>query len=509
MNKNTLRALLADARYQVFDNVVFRILFGIAALLVLLSFIVSFQQDQVSVLFGVWEFGYGEIALFSSGDPRTATISGLQSLLVEVLAGTFGILLAIAATAFFTPKMLEKGAADNLFSEPIGRFTLLLSRYFAGVLFVALLSLLMVFGIQAGLAVSSGYHDWGFLWSALTLVYVYASLQAFSVLVATVMRNSVAAILLTMLLFLFTGCTNQVWTVMEFSAATSTEQDDELADGADERSAVGEFMYRTMTAFRSVLPRTGDADVLARKLRRQLEGAPTEITIYDGIEDVFFLREPHPALEFRGGGAAAIDGDGLVWDVAGGGTLTMVRTERETRVMGSGRERRVTAREYAREALEEVEARLGEDAVLRPAGVKRSDRVDWREPDGTANPRRARAFVTQGDHVFVLSIETTDEGLTAVPDPVDEDDQVGFEGDIFIDSNVTPTTRERDVLEWILAEGGYGYDPDARSPDAWYARRFTMDSPWHYNVFVSIGTTLVFSLVMLLLAGWRLSRIDF
>lgn len=505
MNKNTLRALLADARYQVFDNVVFRILIGVAALFVALSYCISFGEKEVSLFFGTWTFGYAEVAPFPSPDPRTTSIQFLQSLIIDLFAGMFGIMLAIAATAFFTPKMLEKGAADNVFSKPVGRFTLLLSRYFAGVLFVTLLSFLMVFGIQSGLSIASGYNDMGFLWSALTLVYVYAALQSFSILVATVMRSSVAAILLTMMLFMFTGCANAVWITFEFNVMRSEEPSrDSMETYEPKEQPVIELVHDALTWFRAVLPRTGDADIIARKLRRQIEGDDDEIAIFDGVDEAFFLNDQHPALTFRGGGLAALDGDGLVWDIEGGGSLTVTRRDRDVRVMAGGRERAVTSREYARTAREELEARLGQDALI----GKQTDRVDWTEPGDTPHPRRARAFLARGDHVFEVAVETTDAALAAAPDVNEPDEPVGFGPDVVIRSD-TPSSTPPDLVDWMLQQNGFGKDPSIHNQGLWYERRFGWTSPWQYNAFVSIGTTIAFALAMLLLARWRLSRIDF
>src|SRR5262249_37527543 len=126
---------------------------------------------------------------------QAAYIQGIQSLLVEKLTGEWGLCLCLAATSFFMPRMLEKGAADILFSNAVSRARLMLSRYFAGLLFVGLLAALLVVGLYLAFLVTSGYNDTGFLWGALTLVYLFALLHAFSICVGVLTRSSVAAIL--------------------------------------------------------------------------------------------------------------------------------------------------------------------------------------------------------------------------------------------------------------------------------------------------------------------------
>ena len=206
MNRIMAKALLADAFYQVLDNKVFRLLVLLSIGLVAPTFLVGFREDGVHFLFGWKTFTYKEfVSAFGVPVPEihdihVAVIQQVQAIFVGGLAGTIGILFCIAATAFFVPRMLEKGAADTLFSKPVARFVLLLARYVAGLLFVGVLAFVLVLGMHIGLLVTSGYSDPGFLWSALTLVYIFALVHAFSTLIAVYTRSSVAAILFTLML---------------------------------------------------------------------------------------------------------------------------------------------------------------------------------------------------------------------------------------------------------------------------------------------------------------------
>jgi ABC-type transport system involved in multi-copper enzyme maturation permease subunit len=553
VNRNTLRALLADARYQVFDNVVFRILLGAAALIVILSFCIQFGDDSISIFFGTWDLSYGSLGglLRSTTDPKAESIQFLQEGVVEVIAGNLGIMLCIAATAFFTPRMLEKGSADNIFSKPVGRFTLLLSRYFAGLLFVGVLSFLMVFGMQAGLSIMSGYNDWGFLWSALTLVYIYAILQAFSIMVATVTRNSVASILLTMILFMFTGCANSSWIGLEWvsesaigamiqeeseSAADEAAATDELAEGeepADDETSAADAMSTVKSFFyvcRSVLPRTGDADILARKLRRSIAGRPADVFIKDGDDPVFHLITGAIDLEFDGGGLAELDGEGLNWSVGGteGGTLNLRRLERPMKTTRSGRERKKPVREIAAEHREEIVAEHGQVAMLMAPPVQGSGRrLDWTVLNDDQLPLRSRVLITSGDKLFELNaklpagmlvsdwenqeyetvtVTTVDEnGVEVVDDGSGEDETEGVSEDKRDDEDVF----DLDPVQDFMLGASFAEDPTLKDANVWYESKFGWTAPWDYNAWVSIGTSFSFALVMLLLACWRIRRTDF
>ena len=190
MNAHVIRALLEDAFYQVLDNKVFRLLAILAIVFIAPTFLIGFHPHDITLLFGWQHVEYADLFRLVGQPPpevkdvHVEVIRVVQSIFVDKLAGNFGTLFCIAATAFFVPRMLEKGAADIVFSKPVSRLALLLARYFSGILFVGILAFLLVVGMHVGFLVTSGYSDSGFLWSALTLVYVFALIHAFSTCVA-------------------------------------------------------------------------------------------------------------------------------------------------------------------------------------------------------------------------------------------------------------------------------------------------------------------------------------
>ncbi|MDP6838226.1 MAG: hypothetical protein QF724_04750, partial [Planctomycetota bacterium] len=174
MNKSTASALLLDAFYQVLDDKIFRLLVILTIAMVAPTVLVGFQEEHISVLFGLKEYPYDTLVQFfgmrlsADAEPNVFIIQSLQTLVIEGLAGTLGIVFCIAATAFFIPRILEKGAADTTFSRPVSRLTLLLSRYFSGLLFVTILAVILIGGMHLGFLIFSGYSDPGFLWSVPT-----------------------------------------------------------------------------------------------------------------------------------------------------------------------------------------------------------------------------------------------------------------------------------------------------------------------------------------------------
>jgi ABC-type transport system involved in multi-copper enzyme maturation permease subunit len=515
-----LQALFLDAWQQVLDNRVFRLLLVVALLLVAPTFLVGFHSTHVEFLWGLGSINYSDLLnLFPGGErgvagrveePGVALIQLLQDLVVTSFAGTMGIVLAIAATSFFVPRMLERGAADMLFSKPIPRWALLLSRYASGLIFVATLSLLLVLGMYLGFRVTSGYNDPGFLWSALTLVYLYAALHAFSLMVATLTRSSVAALLLTIVLFSFSGCVHSGWIAKEqfhhdesLAVARSAMEDasrraalapEDVVEGeeepapelpsARESSKVLERLILVLDVLHYTLPKTSDADLLVRKLKQSfnrpmlLEDPAAKLVIRDSV---WGWRMTTP-------GKLDLSRQAAVWVPADAGagetsphSLRLSRSERRT--VENGRTRTLTVLSASSQLMDSLKAAGTAREVarkpLRLAGTQ-AYIVSWEEGDEAEALRRERWLFGYKDALFEL-----DATLPGQDDGASEYWRVTLQNHL------------------ILGEDA----EQQRVP--WYERQFTLDAPLRYNPLFSIGSTLAFALISLLLAVWRLRRIDF
>lgn len=284
---NLRRALLADAVAQVLDNRVFRILTVLSALVVALTFAVGFREDSVWLFGGLGEYFYEDLfSFFGSPLPvggeaqQRLAISTVQTLFVDYLAGYIGILFCIGATVFFVPAMLEKGFADTLFSKPVSRWSLLLSRYLASILFIAFLTAFLVGGMHLGFTVGSGFSDPSFLWSGLTLVYVFALVSSYAVLFGVLTRSTVASLLLTLVAYgVTTGAHAAFMPIQLLRDSGAIERLHEEYD----RGQVTEVQYglaRTGMALvetaHFILPKTFDAKFITADLRDRLITAEDE-----------------------------------------------------------------------------------------------------------------------------------------------------------------------------------------------------------------------------------------
>jgi ABC-type transport system involved in multi-copper enzyme maturation permease subunit len=493
MSRHVVAALFEDAFRQVLDDKVFRLLVGLALVLILPTFLVGIRPDGVSLLFGWKTWTYEEVMRSFGGamphveDVHVLVVRGVQEAIVQGLAGTVGLLFCIAATAFFVPRMLEKGAADTLFSKPVGRFALLLARYCAGVMFVAILSFLLVLGMHIGFRVVSGYSDPAFLWSALTLTYAFALVHSVSVAVAVLTRSSIAAILSTLMFFVFTGCIHQAWIQTEHAQAVRSEAESRGEEEATSERRFG-FLIDALDTAHWILPKTTDADYVTAGMRRSMTEVEPRLRDTNGLLSIVgdpsgFVRE--------GPSSADLEAEPALWiarDAAGEETarLTLSRRNRaDPERKGKLRAAGSFASEFAREI--EKDPTTAEKPVRSGSRDGREIAVSWvrwRVRGTGADVDRARGFSAVESELYV-----TDAAF-----------QPAFG---------TAEERER-ALNDLIAEVRLERKSAVNQPaPAWYGQQFGWTSPWRYNAFVSIGTSLLFALALLLFARWRLARIDF
>lgn len=501
MNVHVAGGLARDAFHQVLDNSVFRILSVLALLPVLLTFVVGLQPDQISILFGTWTISYDDLfgAFGGNGiagvpDPRGVVIEVVLGIVFDFLAGSLGMLFALAATAFFVPRMLEKGAAEILFQRPVSRTALYLSRYLAGLIFVGLVSMLMVGGMSLGLALVSGHRDLGILASALELTYVFGLVHAFSMLAGVVTRSTMGALLLAALFFFANGCIQNGWIAKE----TLHHQFDLVAvAGVDEEGAADEprepprgfkrVFLTTLDTLHYVLPKTSDAPVLSRKLRDEFErGTFTDETSGAGLAHLpsdfarVAPRLPDDVPAELGEPILRLEGE----DAFEGVTAVLLRRPTETsesRIGDRVRTRTETTSQASRSLIEAL-GMPSDTPIERSASGRASSGAAL---SGSLVVQEADALVRKA--FLFRGVESRDM-LT-----------------LLVEGHGDAAPKVPDAFESVAANTTL----DVPSPDTWYRDQLRLDAPLSFNILFSIGSSLLFAAAMLALGAWRLSRMDF
>lgn len=477
MKGTIARSLLRDAYYQVVDNLGFRILAVLFLLPALFLLLVGFRDDGIWIA-RTWNWDYADWIPGAAG-ARALSPSAMSEKRIELLenlvdvvlyaADQYGTLFGIAAIAFFVPQMLERGAADVVFSKPVSRLALLLSRYVAGLVFVGLLTIVLVGGMFVGLWITSDYLEIGLLWSIPALLYSFAVFHAISCAIGVITRSSIAAILLT-IVFMPVNCGMNLW--YESTAFDNHARALRLegSESTRERNWTDVALDTFLDAYHLVMPKTLDGGRIAKKLRKRVESRDAEF-----VDDELGLQVSRAPVGFTRDVRSSFHLDGVVWIAphpSGGGEA-------------SWRFRRDSVERVGKrtELVKQLRKELGVDAKLVSLSGVSASRFEWREKRGEEE-RLRRKWVAQIDDAILL---------------IDYDAEAKWAEDA---SN--EHTARMFAAEWTIQA------PFARRQEAQsYEGLFAWDAPWRFNAALSVGTTLLFIVGVLALGWFRLSRIDF
>jgi ABC-2 type transport system permease protein len=122
--------------------------------------------------------------------------SGFAGFLYVV--GTF---LAVFATAHLVPRLMEKGTVDLYLSRPVGRVSLLLSRYLGGLLLAASNVVYLLGAMWLLVIVKTHLVHPRFLLAAGIILFGIAALMAFAFLVGTLTSSTAVSIMATFAVF--------------------------------------------------------------------------------------------------------------------------------------------------------------------------------------------------------------------------------------------------------------------------------------------------------------------
>jgi hypothetical protein len=395
--------------------------------------------------------------------------------------------------------MLEKGAADTLFTKPLSRAVLLLSRYLAGLIFVGALSFLLVLGIHLGLLLVSGYSDPAFLWCTLTLIYVYALVQTVSLVIGVFTRSSVATILCTVIFFAFNGCIQSTWVGKEWNMERRSAERDSDAPEPAKPPELGfpilKLLAGTLDTLHYTMPKTSDADVLTRKLRTVVAGH--SLVLIDEAGNLAVDQNPEGFTLQGTPGKVDLHEAPATWashapDGTESGRIALSRrsllVERPGTAGAPPRISHQSTGQAANEFMKTLEGRP--EVVDKPVKEHESfvrpshDLVRWTESEAGGKLERQRLFFAVDDWMYELDIR-------AQPGLLDSDERVSRVDQFLSGFRVTKD------------EAAY------TDVGTWYEAKFGWTAPLKFNAFFSIGSSLAFAALMLGIAAWRLGRIDF
>jgi ABC-type transport system involved in multi-copper enzyme maturation permease subunit len=110
--------------------------------------------------------------------------------------------LALISTSGIFPDLLSTGSIDLYLSKPISRLRLFLTKYFAGLLFVALQLVAFILCSLAVMKIRGGEWYPQIFWAIPIVLLFYSYLHCVSVFLGVLTRSTIAAVLMTILLWM-------------------------------------------------------------------------------------------------------------------------------------------------------------------------------------------------------------------------------------------------------------------------------------------------------------------
>ncbi len=141
--------------------------------------------------------------VISLTDVQQSVVS-LQAIMTSV-SYLLVLIFCIISSASFIPSMVDKGTIDLLLSKPLSRFNILLSKYLGAVIFVGISLIYFIGAIWLILSLKSGFWNFNFLFTILSLTFAFAVMYSIVVLVGLTTQSSIIAILINLFL-LFVIC---------------------------------------------------------------------------------------------------------------------------------------------------------------------------------------------------------------------------------------------------------------------------------------------------------------
>lgn len=148
-------------------------------------------------------------------------------------------ILALISTAGIVPDMVSGGTIEPVLSKPIGRVRLFLTKYMTGLLFVGLQIFIFSVGCFFVLGIRAGSWEFGLFLAVPIVLAFFSYLYSFCVLVGLVTRSTIAALLLTMIFWVFIFAANTTDSLMlaQREGAILRVEDRQEAVEAQERFA--------------------------------------------------------------------------------------------------------------------------------------------------------------------------------------------------------------------------------------------------------------------------------
>jgi ABC-type transport system involved in multi-copper enzyme maturation permease subunit len=212
-------ALVLDTFREALARKIFWGLFGLSTLMVLF-FLFLLKIDIV-------EGALATVTLFGRSNSHTQNLDDLVIGTYATIATflyTWGMFLAVFASAGLIPAVLEPGRIELLLSKPVSRTHILLGRYLGNILVVGSNVAYLVLAIWIILGIKTGIWRMSFLASIGTTMFIFAVLLAVVVLMGVLFQSTALATMVAVGLMIMSPILAQTSTVMRLLSSEWSRQ---------------------------------------------------------------------------------------------------------------------------------------------------------------------------------------------------------------------------------------------------------------------------------------------
>lgn len=217
-------AMIVDAYRELQARKLFWITMLLSALVVIALAMLGINESGITFL--TWEFsgtGFWNSNLISPGTFYKFLFSAFA---IPLWLGWVGMILAVISTASIFPDFLSSGSIDLYLSKPLGRVRLFLTKYMTGLLFVGMQVTVFTAACFVVIGVRGGAWEPALFLAVPVVLLMFSYLFSISVLFGVITRSTIAAVLLTMLVWVAIAAVNTAETnLLPFKEASQNRLD--------------------------------------------------------------------------------------------------------------------------------------------------------------------------------------------------------------------------------------------------------------------------------------------
>lgn len=195
-----IHAILYDSYKLLLARKLFWVSLAISLLVALLYASVGFNDQGVSVLFGIFKWPIPEMATNSTIVSYIYTVIFTDFIFPWWLGG-FSLLLALISVCPIFPDFLQAGSIDIAISKPINRLTLFLTKYIGCLFFVAfqVATFCLIIFIAQGVRLDEWRLE--IFWAIPLLTLVFSMIFCGAVFTSITTRSTLLSLLIALLIW--------------------------------------------------------------------------------------------------------------------------------------------------------------------------------------------------------------------------------------------------------------------------------------------------------------------